>query len=107
MAATLLTAGLAGLVACLVFWPRTPGTSPLAALLTLLWSAAYLSAALLTFRGSRLAAAAFLAAIALPLPLPFFLVPDGGPLLLGPLVIVSLIGLTGYRHLRRVPGAAV
>ena len=107
LAAGLLAAGLAGLVASWAFWPRTPGTSPLAALLSLLWSATYLSTALLTFRSSPLAAAAFVAAIALLLPLTSFIVPDGGILLVGPFVLVGLIGLAGYRYLRRVPGAAV
>ena len=56
--------------------------------------------------GTILLAAAFVTAIALLLPLTSFIVPDGGLLLVCPFVLVGLIGLVGYRYLRRVPGAA-
>src|SRR5687768_12513254 len=67
-AAALLAAGLAGIAACWAAWPRSSNTSPLAALLSLVWSCTYIVSALLTWRRSRLAAPAFLAAMGLLLP---------------------------------------
>jgi hypothetical protein len=90
-----------GIAAVWVAWPRTSNTSPLAALLALLWSCTYVVTALLTWRRSRLAAPAFLAALAL-LPALFSFIFPGGQVLLLPLFAVTfLFALLGYRYLRR------
>ncbi len=101
LAAALLAAGLAGIAALWVAWPRTSNTSPLAALFALVWSCTYVVAAILTWRGSRLAAPAFLAAMGLLLPPFSFLFPGGRVLLLPSLVVTFLFGLLGYRYLSR------
>lgn len=100
LAAALLAAGLAGIAAFWVAWPRTSNTSPLAALLALVWSCTYLVTALLAWRRSRLAAPAFLAALALLLPLFSFIFPGAHVLLLPPFGITFLFALLGYRYLR-------
>jgi hypothetical protein len=107
LAGALLAAGLAGIAAFWVAWPRTSNTSPLAALLALVWSCTYLGAALLTWRRSRLAAVAFLAAVGLLLPLFWFIFPGGQVLLLPWFVITFLFALLGYRYLRRPRAPAV
>ena len=101
LAATFLVAGLAGIAALWVAWPRTSNTSPLAALFALVWSCTYVVTALLMWRGSRLAAPAFLAAMGLLLTLLSFLFPGGRLVLLPSVVVTSLFGLLGYRFLRR------
>jgi hypothetical protein len=105
LAAALLAAGVVGIVACWVAWPRTSNTSPLAALLALLWSCTYLVAALLTWRRSRLAAPVFLAAVGLLLLLVSFIFPGGQLLLLPSFVITLLFALLGCRYLTRSRGA--
>ena len=99
LAMALLAAGVAGLAALWVAWPRTANTSPLAALFALVWSCTYIVAALLTWRGSALAAPAFLAALGLLLPVCFFLFPGGRLHLLPSFLITLVIGLLGYRYL--------
>ena len=106
LAAALLAAGLAGIAASWIVWPRTSNTSPLAALLTLVWSCTYVVAALLTWRRSRLAAPAFLAAVGLLLPLFSFIFPGTQILHIPLFVVTSLFALLGYRYLRRPPGDA-
>jgi hypothetical protein len=101
LAAALLAAGLAGIAAFWAAWPRTSNTSPLAALFALVWSCTYVVTALLTWRRSRLAAPAFLAAMGLLLPLLSFILPGGQVLLLPSFVIIFLLGLLGYRYLSR------
>jgi hypothetical protein len=101
LAAALLAAGLVGLAVCWATWPRSAGTSPLAALFSLLWSGTYLAAAILTWRGSRLAPAAFVAAIGLLLPVVFFIFPEGGASLLPVFLVVCLFALLGCRYLGR------
>jgi hypothetical protein len=101
LAAALLAAGLAGIAAFWAAWPRTSNTSPLAALLALVWSCTYVVTALLTWRRSRLAAPAFLAAVGLLLPLFSFIFPGSQVLLLPSFVITLLFALLGYRYLRR------
>jgi hypothetical protein len=101
LAAALLAAGLAGIAAFWVAWPRTSNTSPLAALLALVWSCMYVVSALLTWRRSRLAAPAFLAAMGLLLPLFSFMFPGSQVLLLLSFVITFVLALLGYRYLRR------
>jgi hypothetical protein len=101
LAGAFLVAGLAGIVAFWAVWPRTSDTSPLAALFALSWSFAYVGTAVLTWRRSRLAAPAFLAAIGLLVFPAFFLVP-GGQLVLPSLVVMTLVAFLGYRYLRKV-----
>jgi hypothetical protein len=100
-AAALLAAGLAGIAAFWVAWPRTSNTSPLAAMLTLVWSCTYVVTALLTWHRSWLAAPAFVAAMGLLLPLFSFIFPGGQVLFLPSFVIIFLFALLGYRYLRR------
>lgn len=107
LAVVLLAAGLAGLAALWAAWPRTPNTSPLAALFALVWSCTYLAAGLLTWRGTRVAAFVFLAAIGLLLPVLFFLFPGGRLHVLPSFVITVGLGLLGYRYLRASPARHV
>src|SRR5262245_48568142 len=85
-----LTAGLAGIAAFWVAWPRNSNTSPLAALFALVWSCTYLVIALLTWRRSRLAASAFLAAIGLLVFPASFIFPES-QLFLPSFVFIVLI----------------
>jgi hypothetical protein len=100
LAGTFLAAGLAGIVTFWAVWPRTSNTSPLAAMFALMWSCTYVVTAVLTWRRSRFAAPAFLAAIGLLLFPARFIVP-GGQLFL-PFVVIILVAFLGYRYLRRV-----
>lgn len=100
LSAALLTAGLAGLAALWAAWPRTSGTSPLAAILASVWSGTYLGAAVLTWRGSRLAGLAFVAATGLLLPLMRFIFPGGEVIVLPAFVGIALMAFFGYRYLR-------
>lgn len=106
LAGVFLAAGLAGIAVFWLAWPRTSNTSPLAALFALMWSCTYVVTALLTWRRSRLAAPAFLAAIGLLVFPASFLFP-GGQLLPPSLVVIVLVALLGYRYLRRVRELAV
>jgi hypothetical protein len=101
LAAALLAAGFVGFAAFWVTWPRTSNTSRLAALLALVWSCTYIVSALLTWRRSRLAAPAFLAAMGLLLPLFSFMFPSGQVYLLPLFVITFLLALRGYRYLSK------
>ena len=65
LAGLCLATGLVGIVAVWGGWPRTPNTSPLAALFALAWSGVFIVAGALTWRRSRFAGAAFLAAMGL------------------------------------------
>jgi hypothetical protein len=105
LAGVFLVAGLAGIAAFWSAWPRTSGTSPLAALFALAWGCTYLATAVLTWRRSRFAGPAFVAAIGLLLFPATYLVP-GGRFFLPSLVVVTLVAFLGYRYLRRVRGAA-
>lgn len=104
LAATLLAAGVAGIAVfsmALVSWLRTSGTSPLAQLFALAWSCTFVITAVLTWRRSRRAPPAFLAATGLLLLL-FSAIFPGGQLLLLPLLGVTvLFALLGYRYLHR------
>jgi len=104
LAAAFLAAGVAGIAAfsvALVSWLRTSGTSPLAQLFALAWSCTFVVTAVLTWRRSRRARPAFVAATGLLLLLVSFIFP-GGQLLLLPLFVVTfLFALLGYRYLRR------
>ena len=100
LAAALLAAGLAGIAAFWAVWPRTSNTSPLAALCALVWSCTYVVTALLTWRRSRLAPPAFLAAIGL-LVFPASFIFPGGQLFLPSFVVIVPVAFLGYRYLRR------
>lgn len=101
LANAFLVAGLAGLAAFWVAWPRTSGTSPLAALFALTWGCTYVVTAILTWRGSRFAAPSFLSAIGLLLFPAAFIVP-GGQIFLPSFVVIALGACLGYRYLHRV-----
>ena len=102
LAAALLAAGLAGIAALWAVWPRTSNTSPLAALFAVGWSCAYVVAGVLTWRRSRFAATAFIAAIGLLMFPLSFVFPGGGHLFLVPsFVVIFLFTFLGYRYLRR------
>jgi hypothetical protein len=100
LAGVFLAAGLVGIAAFLVAWPRTSNTSPLAAVFALMWICTYIVTALLTWRRSRLAAPASLAAIGLLVFPASFLFP-GSQLFLPSFVVIVLVALLGYRYLRR------
>ena len=101
LSAALLAAGLAGIAALWSAWPRTSGTSPLAAMFAAAWSCAYLVATVLTWRRSRLAPGAFVAATGLLLPVASFIFPGGDVFLLPSLTVVGLIAFLGFRYLTR------
>ena len=105
LAAVFLAAGLAGMLAFWAAWPRNPNTSPLAALFTLVSSLTYIVTGLLTWRRSRFAGAALLAAIGL-LVFPARLIVPGGQLFLPALVAILPLAFLGYRYLHRVGEAA-
>ena len=100
LAGVFLAAGLAGIAAFWVAWPRTSNTSPLAALFALIWSCTYAVTALLTWRRSQLAAPAFLAAIGLLLFPASFLFP-GSQAFLPSFVLIVPVALLGYRYLSK------
>ena len=101
LGAAFLAAGIAGIAAFLATWPRTSNTSPLAALFALVWSCTYVVTALLMWHRSRLAAPAFLAAIALMVFPVSFVFPGGQLFLLPSFVVIVLVAFLGYRYLRR------
>jgi hypothetical protein len=101
LACVFLIAGIAGLAAFWAAWPRTSDTSPLAALFALVWSCTYAVTAVLTWRRSRFAGLAFLAAIGLLLFPAMFIFP-GGQLFLPAFAVITLVAFLGYRYLRRV-----
>jgi hypothetical protein len=101
-----LAAGLAGFVAFLGALPRTSNTSPLAAMLALVWSCTYVVTAVLTWRRSRFAGPAFVAAIGLLL-IPARLLFPGGQVFLPSFAVLIPVAFLGYRFLHRVRQAAV
>ena len=106
LGAALFAAGLVGIVALWAVWPRSSNTSPLAALAALTWSCTYILTAILTWRRSRFAAPAFVAAIGLLLFPARFVFP-GGQVLLPSFVVISVVAFVGYSYLRRVREPAV
>ena len=100
LAGGFLVAGLVGIAAFWGLLPRTSNTSPLAALFVLMCSCTYFVTATLTWRGSRLAPASFLAAIGLLLFPASFIFP-GGQLFFPSFMVVVLVAFLGYRYLRR------
>ena len=99
--AALLVVGIAGIAGFLAAWPRTSNTSPLAALFALTCGCTYVLAAILTWRRSRFAGPAFLAAIGLLL-FPASRIFPGGQFFLPALAVISLVAFLGYRYLHRV-----
>ena len=105
LAGAFLVASLAGIVAFWAAWPRTSNTSPLVALFALAWSCACIVNAVLTWRRSRFAGLAFIAAVGLLLFPARYIVP-GGQLFLPSFVVIILVAFTGYWYLRRASQAA-
>src|SRR5687767_447683 len=106
LAGAFLVAGLAGIAGFGMAWPRTSNTSPLAALFALMWSCTYVVTAILTWRRSRLAAPAFLAAIGLLVFPASFIVPGASSFSLRSwLSFLSLSSATGISggHVRPPP----
>lgn len=104
LAAAFLAAGVAGIAAfsvALVSWLTTSGISPLVQLFALTWSCTFLVTAVLTWRRSRRAPPAFLAATGLLLLLLSTIFPGGQLLLLPLLVVTFLFALLGHRYLCR------
>jgi len=99
LAGALLVAGILGIAAFLAVVPRDANTSPLAALSALGWSAAYITAAVLTWRRSPLAPVSFVVAFGLLLFPARFLFP-GSQLVVPLSMVVVLNGYLGYRYLR-------
>jgi hypothetical protein len=100
LAGALLVASLVGIAAFLGLAPRTSNTSPLAAVFVLIWSCTWFVTAILTWRRSRLAPPAFLAAIGLLLFPASFLFP-GSQLSIPSFIVIVLVALLGYRYLRQ------
>jgi hypothetical protein len=105
LAGVFLVAGLVGIAAfwvAFLSWLRTAGTSPLAQLFALAWSCTFVVTAVLTWRRSRLAAPAFLAAMGLLLFLLSFIFPGGQLLFLPLFIVIFFFAFLGYRYLHRV-----
>jgi hypothetical protein len=100
LAGALLAVGVAGIVAFLAVLPRNSNTSPLASLFALLWSCAYLVAAILTWRRSPFAPLSLPAAIGLLLFPASYLFP-GGQFVLPSFLVIALVAALGYRYVRR------
>jgi hypothetical protein len=101
LAGVFLIAGLAGIAESWAAWPRTPNTSPLAALFALTWGCTYVVTAILTWRRSRFAAPIFLAAVGLLLFPAAYIFP-GSQIFLPSFVVIVLVAFLGYQYLRRV-----
>ena len=96
-----LAAGCAGIVVGWGAWPQVSSISPLLALVVLAWSCGAVLTAVLAWRGSRFAGAAFVATLGILLFPARYIVP-GGQLFLPASVVVTLVGVLGYLYLRRV-----
>ena len=101
LASIFLLAGLAGIAAFWLVFPRSSNTSPLASLFALTWGCTYVVTAFLTWRRSRFAAPIFVAAIGLLLFPAAFLVP-GGQTFLPSFVVLIVVAFLGYQYLHRV-----
>src|SRR5688572_20377126 len=89
LAGSFLAAGVTAIVAFSGAWPRTSNTSPLMALFVLLWGCACILTAVLTWRRSRFAGLAFLAAVGLLL-LPARYIAPGSQIFLPSFVAIVL-----------------
>jgi hypothetical protein len=105
LAAAFLAASLAGIVVFLAALPRNSNTSPLLALIALVWSCVCIVTSVFTWRHSRFAGPAFIATIGLLLFPARFLVP-GGHLFLPSFVVIIPVAFLGYWYLRRMSQAA-
>jgi hypothetical protein len=106
LVAVFLGAGIAGVAGFWLAVPRSPGTSPLAMLVALAWTSNYVVTGVLTWRGSRLAAPAFLAAMAFLLLLLSFIFPERQLLHLPLFLVTFLFASLGYWYLRKARVAA-
>ena len=95
-----LTAGCAGIVVGWEAWPQVSSISPLLALVVLAWSCGAVLTAVLAWRGSRFAGAAFVATMGILLFPARYVVP-AGQLFLPACVVVVLVGGLGYLYLSR------
>ena len=98
--AALVVVGLAGIVVAWGAWPRTPSTSPLAALFALAWGCSCLTAAVLAWRRSPFAAPLFCVAVAFLLFPARYLVP-GSQTFLPSLVLIVPLAVLGFLFLHR------
>jgi hypothetical protein len=105
LAGAFLAAGCTGIVVAWGAWPQVASISPLLALFVLAWSGVAVLTAVLTWRRSRFAGPAYIAAIGFVLFPARYIVP-GGQLFLPAFVCVVLIGGLGYRYLGRARAAA-
>jgi hypothetical protein len=104
LAGVFLVAGLAAIGVSWAAWPRSSTTSPLLALSALTFGCTYVITAVLTWRGSRFAAPAFVGAIGLLL-FPARLIVPGGQLFVPSLMVLAVVAVLGHRYLRRTPTA--
>ena len=100
-AGVFLAASLAGIVTFWAAWPRTSDTSPLITLFALVWSCACIVTGVLTWRRSRFAGFAFIAAVGLLLFPARYIVP-GDQIFLPSFVVIIVVAFLGYWYLRRV-----
>jgi hypothetical protein len=100
LASAFLVAGCTGIVVAWGAWPQVSSISPLLALFVLAWSCVAVLSAVLMWRRSRFAGAAFMAAVGFLLFPARYIVP-GGQLFLPALVVVMLVGVLGYGYLSR------
>ena len=105
LAGAFLAAGCTGIVVAWGAWPRVSSISPLLALFVLAWSCVAVLTAVLTWRRSRFAGAAFMAAIGFLLFPARYIVP-GGQLFLPAFVVVMLVGGLGCLYLSRAVRSA-
>jgi hypothetical protein len=89
----------------LAAFPQNSNTSPLLALIALVWSCACIVTGVLTWRRSRFAGPAFIATIGLLL-FPAKLLVPAGHLFLPSFVVIIPVAILGYWYLRRVSQAA-
>ena len=100
LSGALLAAGSAGIVVGWGAWPRVSSISPLLALVVFAWSCGAVLTAVLAWRGSRFAGAAFVATMGILLFPAKYIVPSGQLFLPGS-VVVTIVGVLGYLYLHR------
>jgi hypothetical protein len=98
LAGAFLAAGCTGVVVAWGAWPQVSSISPLLALFVLAWSCVAVLTAVLMWRRSRFAGAAFIAAVGFVLFPAKYMVP-GGQLFMPAFVVVMLVAVLGYRYL--------
>jgi hypothetical protein len=105
LAGAFLAAGVGGILVAWRAWPTSSSTSPLLALFVLAWSCVALLTAVLAWRRSRFAGAAFIVAIGFLL-FPARLIVPGGQLFLPSFVVLMLVAFVGYRYLSKARATA-